>query len=124
MTKDYYGTKRVTAWEQDSKGRDEGYAVRDADGYTSWSPRDVFEEAYQPVDAMSFSGALAALKDGHSVWRSGWRSGWRDGIKLVLMPDRSEGWDTGTVYIVFTDATFFKWGPCRDDLTANDWQIA
>jgi hypothetical protein len=121
MTQDYYGTKRVTAWEQDSKGGDEGYAVRYADGYTSWSPKDVFEEAYQPVDAMSFGGALAALKEGHSVWRSGWA----DDIKLVLMPDRSDEWETGTIYIVdLQDALFFKWVPGDDDLTADDWQIA
>ena len=120
MTQDYYGTKRVLAWEDKHFDGREGYAVAYDEGrYTSWSPKDVFEAAYQPVDALSFGHALAALKEGHSVWRSGWR----DGIKLVLMPDRSEEWDTGTVYIVFTDATFFKWGPCCDDLTANDWQI-
>lgn len=29
----------------------EGYRVRYADGYTSWSPKDVFERAYLPVEA-------------------------------------------------------------------------
>lgn len=27
----------------------EGYAVRYADGYESWSPKDVFERAYLPI---------------------------------------------------------------------------
>lgn len=31
-------------------GTKEGYKVRYADGYTSWSPKDVFENAYLPVD--------------------------------------------------------------------------
>ena len=42
----YIGTKIVQA-EPDSKG--EGYKVRYADGYESWSPKNVFEEAYLPV---------------------------------------------------------------------------
>lgn len=45
MTQDYIGTKQVTAWEQDKDGQP-GYAVKYADGYTSWSPKAVFEEAY------------------------------------------------------------------------------
>lgn len=31
-------------------GTKEGYKVRYADGYTSWSPKDVFENACLPVD--------------------------------------------------------------------------
>ena len=81
MTKDYYGTKRVTAWRADRSqtevdeiaGRTgEGYGVKYADGYISWSPREAFEAAYQPIDAMSFGHALAAVKEGHSVARAGW----------------------------------------------------
>lgn len=45
MTREYIGTKQVTAWPQEKDGK-EGYAVKYADGYTSWSPKDVFEAAY------------------------------------------------------------------------------
>lgn len=45
MTCDYIGIKQVTAWEQEKDGAD-GYAVKYSDGYTSWSPKDVFESAY------------------------------------------------------------------------------
>lgn len=84
MTKDYYGTKRVTAWpckKNDMANRigvsggPDGYAVRYCDGWMSWSPKEAFEKAYEPVDAMSFSGALKALKDGHRVTRAGWTKG-------------------------------------------------
>lgn len=77
MTRDYYGTKRVTAWPEIRNAVlagevKDGYAVKYEDGYISWSPKHVFEAAYQPIDAMSFSAALQALKEGHRVARAGW----------------------------------------------------
>lgn len=82
MTHDYYGTKRVTAWPEQRDGQD-GYAVKYADGYVSWSPKSTFESAYQRIDAMSFGHAIAALKAGHKVARAGWNG---KGMWLVLVP--------------------------------------
>lgn len=48
MTQFYIGVKIITAWEQE-KGGEPGYGVRYEDGYTSWSPKDVFERAYFPM---------------------------------------------------------------------------
>ena len=48
MTQHYVGTNLVTAWPENQQGRD-GYAVKYADGYISWSPKDTFEEAYRPL---------------------------------------------------------------------------
>lgn len=48
MTQQYVGTKIVTAWEQERDGRP-GYAVKYADGYTSWSPKEAFDAAYLPL---------------------------------------------------------------------------
>lgn len=48
MTQGYIGTKQILAWEQDKDGQS-GYAVKYADGYVSWSPKDVFEAAYIPI---------------------------------------------------------------------------
>lgn len=50
MTQHYVGTKIVEAWksEDDENGKP-GYRVKYADGYTSWSPAEVFEEAYLPL---------------------------------------------------------------------------
>lgn len=48
MTQQYVGTKIVTAWEEERDGRP-GYAVKYADGYTSWSPKDTFDAAYLPL---------------------------------------------------------------------------
>lgn len=45
MTQHYIGSKQIVAWEQEKDGQP-GYAVKYPDGYTSWSPKDVFESAY------------------------------------------------------------------------------
>ena len=45
MSQEYIGTKQVTAWPE-LKGLVEGYGVEYEDGYTSWSPKDVFEKSY------------------------------------------------------------------------------
>ena len=107
MQEDYYGTKRVTAWpyarstQQTSDGAEtfqDGYSVRYADGYTSWSPKEVFEAAYQPLNALSFSHALQALKEGHKVARAEWNGSYL--INSTL--NRAISWD---------------------DMLAEDWQI-
>lgn len=104
----YIGTKLINAvpmnreqysilrdWEvpQDENAKDEGYLVEYVDGgksnhpefkgYISWSPKDVFERAYRPVDGMSFGMAVEALKKGHRVARSGWNG---KGMFLFLLP--------------------------------------
>ena len=56
MTKEYVGVKLVTAWPQDGKDGQPGYAVKYEDGYTSWSPKDVFEAAYAAVGLIRSTG--------------------------------------------------------------------
>lgn len=48
MTQQYVGTKIITGWEAEKDGQP-GYGVKYADGYTSWSPKATFEEAYIPL---------------------------------------------------------------------------
>lgn len=48
MTQEYYGSKQITAWEQDKDGQP-GYAVKYSDGNISWSPKEVFEASYLPL---------------------------------------------------------------------------
>jgi hypothetical protein len=68
----YIGTKIIQAMpQQHADGRD-GYQVVYEDGYTSWSPADVFERAYRKTDAMTFGDALIMLKAGQRVARAGW----------------------------------------------------
>lgn len=93
----FYGTKKIAAtpmtrlqyneyrgWDlpSDENGDDEGYLVEYLDGgkanveghagYVSWSPKEQFEKAYQPLNALSFGHAIVAAKAGHKISRAGW----------------------------------------------------
>lgn len=45
----YIGTKMIEAEPEQKNGVD-GYKVAYKDGYTSWSPKEVFEAAYLPLE--------------------------------------------------------------------------
>lgn len=135
MTHDYYGTKRITAWEQEKDG-ELGYAVKYFDGYTSWSPKDVFEVAYQRIDAMSFGHAVVALKEGFKVARSGWNG---KGMFLYYVPEgaypartniaKKEWGEDALVpygaYIAMKTAqgNVVPWLASQTDVLADDWTI-
>ncbi|MEY9718805.1 DUF2829 domain-containing protein [Sinorhizobium fredii] len=162
--KEYYGTKRIAAllmtrlayneyrgWNlpSDENGADEGYLVEyqdggagnhpDHTGYISWSPKAQFEAAYQPINAMSFGHAIAALKAGERVARAGWngKSMW-----LVLVPGSTgltveegrplakAGLPIGTRfdYLPHIDmwtaqGNFVPWLASQTDMLADDWMI-
>lgn len=58
-----------------------GYLVRYADGYESWSPADVFEEAYREIHGLTFGMAIELLKQGFKMRRRGWNG---KGIFIAL----------------------------------------
>jgi hypothetical protein len=138
MTRDYYGTKRITAWPSIQNGKD-GYAVKYSDGYTSWSPKAVFEAAYQPLDALSFGHAVEALKAGKRVARAGWNG---KGMWLVLVPGTQgltvdegrplakAGLAVGTRFNYLPHIDMFTaqgdlvpWLASQTDVLATDWTV-
>jgi hypothetical protein len=70
MTQEYIGTKIVTAWPQEKDGKP-GYGVKYSGGYTSWSPKEAFEESYiaighvsgKPAFIQRLIGERAQLRD-------------------------------------------------------------
>lgn len=92
MTRAAYNELRGWQLPADENGADEGYLVEYLDGgkpnvegragYVSWSPKDVFDAAYRPVNAMTFGLAIEALKMGKKVRRASWEH--RDFFYLVL----------------------------------------
>lgn len=82
MTRGQYNDYRHWTLPADECEDDDGYLVEYLDGgkpnvaghagYVSWSPKEQFEAAYQPITAMSFGHAIKALKDGQRVARAGW----------------------------------------------------
>lgn len=137
MTKQYYGTKEITAWEQEKDGKP-GYAVKYADGYISWSPKDVFEASYRASGEMNFGHALVALKDGKKVARNGWNG---KGMFLILVAGTKDAKLTeGTPYEkalksnittinphidMYTATKEFQpgWLASQTDMLADDWCI-
>lgn len=93
MTRMAYNDFRGWELPTNENGEDEGYLVEYIDGgspntpaysgYVSWSPNEVFDRAYKPVDGMTFGLALEALKRGSKVARKGWNG---KGMWLVLVP--------------------------------------
>jgi len=146
MTRDYYGTKRVTAWPEkrvfpvtngnpnDIGDKEvEGYAVKYADGFISWSPKAVFEGSYQPLDALSFGHAIAAMKSGAKVARAGWNG---KGMWLCLVPE--DRWSTSIgpsaasvpgahrlpwIGMKTADGGFVPWLASQTDILADDYCI-
>ena len=82
MTRAEYNTFRGWDLPANENGADEGFLVEYLDGgspntpeyagYVSWSPAEVFHNAYGPTNGMTFGLALEALKKGHKVARAGW----------------------------------------------------
>ena len=72
MTRGDYNVFRGWKIPEDENPEDRGYLVKYPDGYISWSPKEVFEEAYRECDSMPFGLAIEAMKKGKRVKRKGW----------------------------------------------------
>lgn len=157
----YYGTKLIAAkpmtrleynkfrgWELPSNenGADEGYMVEYLDGgkpnvegiagYVSWSPKEQFDNAYQPTTALSFGHAIAAMKSGAKVARAGWNG---KGMFIYRVPAASYpaqtdvakaqwGKDGKVPYRAYyamktVDGDVAVWTCSQTDMDADDWQI-
>lgn len=110
-----------------------GYRVRYPDGYESWSPKDVFEEAYRPTDAMSFGLAIEAAKKGKRIARKGWNG---KGQYVELATAISYASPAGAVVnvkhnaignqalaFVGTSGVQMGWLASQADMLADDWMI-
>lgn len=148
MTRAEYNTLRNWPLPADENGADEGYLVEYLDGgkpnvegfvgYVSWSPKEQFDNAYQPTDALSFGHALLALQDGKKVARAGWNG---KGMFLYYVPANSYPASRNTLntmtgvfkddmvpycaYIAMKTAqeNVVPWLASQTDVLADDWQI-
>lgn len=117
---DYYGMKRVSAEPTEKDGQD-GYKVVYAGGYESWSPKKAFEDAYHHVEALDFSGALVALRQGFRLTRQGW-NGPDQWIQLQV-PDRYGKITLPYLYIHTVKGDLVPWMASQTDLLSDDWAI-
>jgi len=130
MTHRYIGTKEITAWEQEKDGQP-GYAVKYADGYTSWSPRDVFKAAYRvtegPAQFLTFGDAIHFLKAGKRVARHGWNG---KGMWLEMQrPDEHSKMTLPYLYLSYpndsvnTPGARVPWLASQTDTLTEDWVV-
>lgn len=72
MSRGDYNRYRGWPIPENENPEDKGYLVKYPDGYESWSPEDVFVEAYRECDNMTLGLAIEAMKKGYRVARKGW----------------------------------------------------
>lgn len=137
----YIGTKIIhaepcPAWKDagDHKVGDDGYKVVYPDGYESWSPKDVFEEAYRQTDGMNFGLALEAAKMGKRIARKNW-NGKNQYVFLATDVDFHTDADLSAFadkFVTVHDALVIKtsqdvfqpgWLASQSDMLADDWYI-
>lgn len=110
-----------------------GYKVRYADGYESFSPQAVFEEAYRPTDGLSFGLAIEAAKKGMKIARRGWNGknqyvelatciGYKDPRGNVTNPYHKAIGNKALAF-VGTSGVQLGWLASQADMLADDWQI-
>ena len=146
--KKYIGTKIVEAESGVAIHKDpvlgdvtieDAYKVIYKDGYESWSPKGVFEEAYRPIDAMNFGLAIEAAKMGYRIARHGWngkgmsvayQKGYPEGIPCNKNTAEAWGMEEGELfkcrpYLQFrcADGSFQMWVASQSDILAEDWYI-
>ena len=147
--KKYIGTKIIeavpairkggTVYEKDQpipKSMDheeDGYKARYADGYESFSPKDVFEEAYRPIVGMNFGLAIEALKKGKKCRRAGW-NGKNQHIELAsaisytspegtIVNANHEAIGNKAIAFCGTSGVQMGWLASQADMLADDWMI-
>jgi|TARA_B110000908_G_scaffold172758_1_gene242811 hypothetical protein len=114
----------------DNKTNLEGY-----EGYVTMSPKLVFEEAYKPMNGMTFGLAVEALKKGAKVARKGWNG---KGMWVMLVEGRTiedamsaEFADEDGTLTIASHIDMFSadkkqvvgWLASQTDMLAEDWVI-
>ena len=125
-------------------GDEKGYLVEYLDGgksnhaghegYVSWSPAKVFEDAYRETEELTFGLAIEAAKKGHKVAREGWNG---SGMFAYIVPAGNYHAKTDIARDHFGPNVPYRaywalktaqndiatWSPSGSDSLAEDWVI-
>ena len=114
----YIGTKVVEAQPQ-TQHMEDGYEVVYADGYTSWSPKEVFEASYNQVDHMNFGDCLYYMKIGASVRLPFWG----EDVRLTMQfPDKHSKMTHPYIYVKSRNG-LVPWTATQIELIREDWEL-
>lgn len=136
MTRGDYNLYQGWIIPEDENPEEEGFLVEylkggvpnhpDHKGYISWSPKNVFEEAYRETNGITFGLAIEALKKGLKVARKGWNG--KD-MWLDLVPaDKYEALRISNGLLPWigmktADNCFVPWLASQTDMLSDDWEI-
>lgn len=131
MTRGEYNIFRGWQIPENENPEDEGYLVKYPDGYISWSPKPVFEEAYRECDSMPFGLAVEAMKKGKKVKRKGW-NGKNQYIQLAtgisykssdgeIVNCEHDAIGNKAIAFVGTSGVQMGWLASQADMLAEDW---
>ncbi|OTG81809.1 hypothetical protein B9T31_14895 [Acinetobacter sp. ANC 4558] len=152
MTRGEYNEYRDWTIPENEDPAEQGYLVEYVDGgkpnddrhagYISWSPKDVFENSYKSSGLLNFGDAIAALKAGLKVARSGWngKNQYVVAQAQTTITDASKIWNQhnkahaeklgGQIDVApyctlktAQDTLAMGWTPSTGDLFAEDWVI-
>ena len=94
MTRGDYNTYRGWQIPADEDPADEGYLVKYRDGYESWSPKEVFEEAYVVEDVSPLLATVLDMKS--SDYKKRFEAEYRQlRIRYEGLKRMCEKWDAG-----------------------------
>lgn len=133
MSRGDYNRYRGWTIPENENPEDKGYLVKYPDGYESWSPEDVFDEAYRECDNMTFGLAIEAMKKGYRVARKGW-NGKNQFIELAsnisyvnaagaVINCEHDAIGNNAVAFVGTSGVQMGWLASQSDMLAEDWVI-
>ncbi len=133
MTRGDYNKYRGWQIPENENPADEGYLVRYSDSYESWSPKDVFEEAYHESGNLSFSEALYLARHfGAKIARLGW-NGKKQYITVAthFEYDDSTGHNKAEHKTSHSAALVFHgtlgdqvgWLASQSDMLSDDWAV-
>ena len=139
MTRGAYNLYRGWTIPPDENPEDEGFLVQYPDGYVSWTPKDVFEDAYRKTSGMNFGLAMEAAKRGLRITRSGWngrgmfvvyQKGYPQGIPCNEQTAKAWDMKEGDLFVCNpylqiknVNGSHSMWVPSINDVLADDWLI-
>lgn len=115
-----YNKRRGWTIPENEDPAKEGYYVVYPDGYVSWSPKGIFEEAYRKTDRLSFGLAIEALKKGMKVARTGWNG---KGMFLYYVPGSSFKVNRAPLLGIYEEGTEIQYHAHIDMKTAQGYAV-